>query len=247
TDGLSTYMRRLLTGYAVAYNLRHKRHGHLFQNRYKSIVCEEDVYFQELVRYIHLNPLRAGQVKSLSELNGYPWCGHAVLAGQMDYQWQDKAYVLAVFGSIQSKAVEAYQRYMQEGISISEGGPLEPERAEFDMENIDSKAVNGNERIMGSPEFIERIISEADEHTKQCINSEEHFLQVELEVKSTCKQNGISIKELKSGSRRGPVSRTRGELAYRLVEDYGVSITEAGRQLGVSTSGISRILSRKSS
>src|SRR5262245_31856167 len=54
--GLAKFMRRLLTGYAVSYNLRHRRHGHLFQNRYKSIVCDGDSYFTELVRYIHLNP-----------------------------------------------------------------------------------------------------------------------------------------------------------------------------------------------
>jgi putative transposase len=52
--GLSTFMRRLLTGYASGYNRRHKRHGHLFQNRYKSIVCEEEPYFLRLVSYIHL-------------------------------------------------------------------------------------------------------------------------------------------------------------------------------------------------
>ena len=53
-------MRRLMTGYAVTFNKRHKRIGHLFQNRYKSIACEEDPYLLELIRYIHLNPLRAG-------------------------------------------------------------------------------------------------------------------------------------------------------------------------------------------
>jgi REP element-mobilizing transposase RayT len=47
---LATLMRRLLTGYAVSFNRRHRRWGHLFQNRYKSIVCQEEVYFQELVR-----------------------------------------------------------------------------------------------------------------------------------------------------------------------------------------------------
>jgi putative transposase len=57
--GLPGFMRRLLTGYAVTFNRRHKRAGHLFQNRYKSIVCEEDAYFRELVRYLHLNPARA--------------------------------------------------------------------------------------------------------------------------------------------------------------------------------------------
>jgi len=52
-------MRRLMTGYAVTFNIRHRRAGHLFQNRYKSVVCEEDPYLLELIRYIHLNPLRA--------------------------------------------------------------------------------------------------------------------------------------------------------------------------------------------
>ncbi len=62
---LATVMRRLLTGHAVQFNRRHKRHGHLFQNRYKSFLCEEDPYLLELVRYIHLNPIRAGIVKDL--------------------------------------------------------------------------------------------------------------------------------------------------------------------------------------
>ncbi len=60
---LSKTMRRLLTGYVVNYNRRYKRYGHLFQNRYKSILCEEDPYLLELTRYIHLNPLRGGIVK----------------------------------------------------------------------------------------------------------------------------------------------------------------------------------------
>jgi putative transposase len=57
---LSSNMRRLLTGFVVNFNKRHKRYGHLFQNRYKSIVCEEDPYLLGLTRYIHLNPLLTG-------------------------------------------------------------------------------------------------------------------------------------------------------------------------------------------
>jgi putative transposase len=56
--GLSTLMRRLLTGYAVNFNRRYRRHGQLFQNRYKSIICQEDIYLRELVRYIHLHPVK---------------------------------------------------------------------------------------------------------------------------------------------------------------------------------------------
>ena len=77
--GLSGFMRRLLTGYAISYNRRHRRWGHLFQNRYKSIVCDEDAYFKQLVRYIHLNPLRAKLVKNLNQLDSYRRSGHSVL------------------------------------------------------------------------------------------------------------------------------------------------------------------------
>jgi len=62
-------MRRLLTGHAIYYNYRHRRHGHLFQNRYKSILCQEDTYLLELVRYIHLNPLRAGVIQDIGKLH----------------------------------------------------------------------------------------------------------------------------------------------------------------------------------
>ena len=79
---LSKVMRRLMTGYAVTFNKRHKRSGHLFQNRYKSVVCEEDAYLLELIRYIHLNPLRAKLVQDLKELDKYPWSGHSTILGR---------------------------------------------------------------------------------------------------------------------------------------------------------------------
>jgi len=79
---LSKVMRRLMTGYAVTFNKRHKRSGHLFQNRYKSVICEEDPYLLELIRYIHLNPLRAKLVQDLNELDRYPWTGHSAILGR---------------------------------------------------------------------------------------------------------------------------------------------------------------------
>ncbi len=97
TTSISNVMRRLLTGCAVSYNFRHRRHGHLFQNRYKSILCQEDSYLPELVRYIHLNPLRAGIVKDLRGLNSYPYCGHSCILGKRTNTWQDKDYILKLF------------------------------------------------------------------------------------------------------------------------------------------------------
>ena len=78
---VATVMRRLLTGYAIYYNKRHSRCGHLFQNRYKSILCQEDTYLLELVRYIHLNPIRAKLVRDLKALDRSRVCGHIRSSG----------------------------------------------------------------------------------------------------------------------------------------------------------------------
>ncbi len=113
--GISKFMRRLLTGYALRYNRRHRRNGHLFQNRYKSIVCEEGTYLLELVRYIHLNPLRTGQVKSLEELEQYPWSGHRVIIGKDKNDWQEREYVLSQFHKKEGRAIGDYRKFMEDG------------------------------------------------------------------------------------------------------------------------------------
>lgn len=63
-------MQALFTAYVRAFNRRHRRRGHLFQGRYKAIVCDRDSYLLELVRYIHLNPVRAGLVQRPGEWPG---------------------------------------------------------------------------------------------------------------------------------------------------------------------------------
>ena len=113
---LATLMRRLLTGYVVSFNRRHKRRGHLFQNRYKSIVCQEEIYLRELVRYIHLNPIRARIVHSLPELNRYAYSGHSTLMGRRIRPWQDVEYVLSYFGKTPGRAKKAYYSYVEAGI-----------------------------------------------------------------------------------------------------------------------------------
>jgi len=113
---ISTVMRRLLTGYAIGYNHRHRRSGHLFQNRFKSILCQEDPYLKELVRYIHLNPLRAKIVPDLRSLNRYPYCGHSALLGKKPRQWQATESLLAFFGDDLRTAKRNYSDFVIKGI-----------------------------------------------------------------------------------------------------------------------------------
>jgi hypothetical protein len=153
-------MRRLLTGYAVSFNLRHRRHGQLFQNRYKSILCEEEPYLLELVRYIHLNPLRAKIVADLPELGRYPYCGHSALMGKSVRLWQDIEYVLGSFGKRISVARRCYRSYVESGISKGKrddlvGGGLI--RSLGGWTEVKGKKDRARDRIKGD----ERILGEA--------------------------------------------------------------------------------------
>ena len=164
TVPLSTVMSRLLTGYAAAYNLRHNRSGHLFQNRYKSIVCQEDAYFKELVRYIHLNPIRA----NLTDFNGlelFPWSGHSAILGKKERIWQDRQYVLSIFGS-----QTLYLEFVRAGIDQGQrddltGGGLVRSRGGWTEVRKSKKdgLMKGDDRILGDTSFVAAILSRAEE------------------------------------------------------------------------------------
>jgi putative transposase len=113
---IATVMRRLLTGHVIRFNRRHGRTGHLFQNRYKSILCQEDVYVKELIRYIYLNPLRAGIVGDLKELASYPYSGHSAVMGKLYREWQSVDHVLSLFDTRALRARHAYEKYVEAGI-----------------------------------------------------------------------------------------------------------------------------------
>lgn len=114
-------------------NHRHNRSGHFFQNRFKSVLCQQDPYFLELVRYIHLNPLRAKIVSDLSELDQYPYCGHSRLVGAIDDGWQDTGSVLSLFSEDERIARTRYGDFVQSGLSMGRkpeltGGRSDPKR-----------------------------------------------------------------------------------------------------------------------
>jgi len=250
--GLPAFMRRLLGGYAASYNRRHKRHGHLFQNRYKSIICEEDPYFRELVRYIHLNPLRAGVVDTLAKLDRYKWSGHSVMMNHRKNNWQDREYVLKWFGAKEGEARRSYRAFVEKGIAIGgrpdlTGGGLIRSMGGWSVVKAMRRAgerEKGDERILGGDAFVSEIISQAEERIKYQVPSTDVDNLMKKEIVRYCKREWVTVPLLQSGSRRPPLPKIRKILAQKFVNGYGVSLAETARQLGVSTSGISQILRR---
>jgi putative transposase len=251
-DGLSTFMRRLLTGYAVSFNLRHQRSGYLFQNRYKSIVCEEDAYFKELVRYIHLNPIRAGIVETLDGLSSYPWTGHAVLVGNIEQPWMASEDVLTWFGNTRELAIGGYLRYMLQGLdqgsrpelvggglirSIGGWGAVKSMRNTGDRELSDA-------RILGDGAFVAQILDDIEGERKRQFTTNKNIDSSIEFIKSACHHHQVSYKALLNGGRSKGVAGLRRKLAASLFNEFGLTKAEIARQLGVTTAGIVKILRR---
>jgi REP element-mobilizing transposase RayT len=250
--GLPGFMRRLLTGHATHYNRRHRRHGHLFQNRYKSIVCEEDPYFKELVRYIHLNPLRAGAVENLASLEGYRWCGHAGLLGKRWNPWQAVDEVLRWFGETPKAACAAYRRFVSHGKGQGHrpelvGGGLVRSQGGWSavksLRGRGEKAI-GDERILGSGDFVRKMVAQATDRVARQLPIDQRQARAEAHIQEACKKAGIGTEALRSGSRVGVLPGLRRELARLLVLELGLTRAEAARRLGVTTSGVAQILRR---
>jgi putative transposase len=250
--GVSTLMRKLLTWYAVYYNRRHHRSGHLFENRYKSVLCQEDQYFLALVRYIHLNPVRAGMVTQPRELATYPWSGHAALAGKERYTWMDTAHVLLQFAPTEQRARNAYRRFVEEGFSMGHvpeltgGGLIRSLGGWSEVVSMRRKGgqVKTDGRILGTGDFVNAVLKEAaDRHLRQLRirNSDKTVAAI---IEEECARNGIATNELASGSRRNKVSRARAAIAFRCVRELGTPAAEIARYVGVNTSSVSRAIAR---
>ena len=224
-DGLPRLMRRFLTGYAQAYNRRHQRHGHLFQNRYKSIVCEENRYFVELLRYIHLNPLRARLVRTLSELERYPWSGHGVVLGELAGSWQEREWVLSWFGKMTDSAKQAYREFVAEGVGQERrpelvGGGQVRSGGGWSVVRGRSRQKVGDERILGGEVFVATVLREAEERIRRQLAVRRNQSGVSEAIERVCRQAGVSARELQAGSRRRSVSKIRALLAQRLVAEF---------------------------
>ncbi len=249
-SGISTFMRRLLTGYALGYNRKHRRSGHLFQNRYKSIICEEESYLLELVRYIHLNPLRAGVVKSMGGLDHYSWSGHRVLMGKGENDWQERGYVLHQFHERERKAIGAYQKYMEEGKAqgrrpeLVGGGLIRSLGGWSQVLSLrgSREKMENDSRILGNGEFVAEIIREAEKKVRRYVRDNEMNKTIDNTIKEICLKEGVVERELRLGVRTRKYSGVRAKIASYLSHEFGVSRAEIARQMGVCTSAIAKAI-----
>jgi len=238
---LARFMRRLLTSYAAYFNREHNRTGHLFQNRYKSIVCEEEPYLLELVRYIHLNPLRAGLVNDLSGLDSYPWSGHAVLMGKRRLDVQEQKEIFSRFGNKVQKARSSYRQFIADGMKAGRrnelvGGGLKRSLSK----NVEEKEWGSfDERILGSGEFVDSL--QQHELLRDRIISPISFSALLSRVAAFL---DLPVEAIVRHGKAKPVSEARGLVAYLAIRELGFKGIEVGKELHLTSSGVSLALRR---
>jgi REP element-mobilizing transposase RayT len=252
TMPISTVMRRLLTGYALWFNRTHHRHGHLFQNRFKSILCQEDSYLLELIRYIHLNPIRAGLVLDLEELGRYPYAGHSVLMKKLKKSWQDVEGVLGMFGQRVGPARQAYQEFVEGGIAqgrrqdLTGGGLIRSVGGWEALKAMkkEKRYQRSDERILGDGHFVDQVLASAEEALEN-----RHELRVrgfDLTKIASRVAEVLSVKpeDIWARGRYRKIVEARSLFCYWAVRELGVSMSSLSSKLGISIPAVGKSVIR---
>ncbi len=229
---LGLLMQRLLTGYSGRFNRRHRRAGHLFQNRYKSILCDQNAYLLELVRYVHLNPVRAGMV---AEPTSYSWSSHAMYLRPRPPPWLHTETAIELLGGR-----AAYRRFVADGADQGH---------RHDLAGEDCRRVDEHERrlwlggqVLGSAQFARGLLRSA-RHSRldRELQREAGALLPTLAVR-IARQFAIPEPLLRSASRQRPLPRARRALIFTAVLDHGARPVEVARYLGISTAAVAQHL-----
>ena len=213
---LSTFMQRLQQSYTQYFNRTHRKVGHLFQGRYKAIICEQDSYLLPLIRYLHLNPVRAKLVKQPED---YPYSGHRVYVAGLATAVLDPAPGLAAFGGIR-----AYRQFVREGM----GEGHQP----------DYYAVT-DQRFLGDERFVDtwqaRIADAPSLPSRQSLTRALHAVAMGI---------GVEVAELRSTDRSWAVSQQRTKTAYLLIRRGGYRLSDVASVLNRDPATVSTLLTR---
>jgi len=214
-------MHNLSFRYTRWINWRGKKTGHLFQGRYKAVLVDGDSYLLELVRYIHLNPVRAGMVASPEE---YPWSGHRAYLGREILPWLTTDWVLEQFGKTTAKARTGYMQFVLDGLK-------EEHRPEFHGSGNDT-------RLLGDDNFIDKCLYGAADKPIR--------LTVQEIASKVCLAYAIDEVRLQAPAQERVASEARAVVGWLAYELGGITLSEVGRFLKRDAGSVSSSVRRLS-
>lgn len=240
TYTLASLMRRLLGGYAVTFNHHHNRSGHLFQNRYKSIVCDEKPYLLELIRYVHLNLIRARIIKNFESLANFPWSGHQELLGKFSFNLTKLELVLSLFAGKYEIARAKYEEFLadglktQRGVKLSKGGKRASRALDF---SLPEDAVF-DDRVLGAGGFVENLM-ERDifiaSNPKKVFGERLH---------QVADYFGMAPNILAMSGKTPRLVQAKAVICHVVVRHLGMKGIDVGKRLGIRSSAVSHAVQK---
>jgi len=190
--------------------------------------------------------LRALVVKSIEELDWYPWSGHSVLTGRRKNHWQEREYVLRQFSEERGRAIRAYRKFIEEGkdqgrrMDLVGGGLIRSLGGWSQVLSLrgNKEEVEHDPRILGGGDFVADILRQADRKVRRQLRLGERRVIIGRLIKKICDEEGIEERELRNGGKRRKISQVRAKVSYQLSHELGVPTAEIARHLGVCTSAI---------
>ena len=215
---LAKFMQGLQQSYTQYFNRRYRKVGHLFQGRYKAIICDRDKYLLALVRYIHLNAVRA---KLATRPERYRYSGHNSYLTDGTAKIVETTAVLKLMGG-----KKAYERFVLAGMGEDHN------EAYYAVED---------QRFLGEAGFGEEISREAEE-----ISKPKRKKPLETMFKEVARRVKAAPELMRSRDRRWDISHKRAEAVAILVREYGYGVSEVAKYLGRDQANVSTMLSRLS-
>ena len=221
-DPLARVMQRLTQRYTSRINKREDRAGHLFQGRYKAVLVDADSYLLELVRYIHLNPVRAGLAASP---DAWRWSSHRAYLGRESLAFLSTDDLLGRFAGQRKTAIKRYRAFIAEGMGT-------PAPDLFD------KPADAQGRVLGGADFVAAALKRAGEAAAH----REKPPSESAVVKAVCEDYGLTGKDLGGPSRARLPSEARGVAALIARETGAATLTAMAARFGRDLSSLSRVL-----
>lgn len=215
-EPLAKIMQNLSFRYTRWINQKQNRIGHLFQGRYKAIMVDRDAYLLELVRYIHLNPVRA---KLVRQPQNYPWSGHRAYLRQEALAWLTTDWVLGQFSSRIAASRKRYETFLQEGRS-------EGRRDEFHCGG------DNDQRVLGDDGFAERVLNISCAPAKH--------ITLEKLIKFVCHEYRLAESDLAAAGRERLTSEARCIIGWLAQMSGRITLTEVGERFGRDVTTLSR-------
>jgi putative transposase len=217
-----------------------------------SILCQEEPYLLELVRYIHLNPVRAGIVSSLAELDHFPYCGHGALVGTSVNDWQDIKGVLRLFLDEVNNARTRYHRFIEKGISsdypsdFTGGGLIRSSGGwtQVIAARRDKIFQKSDERILGDGEFVDGVLLQAREQKERRYRLAAEGIDLDAVALRVCELLHTEMQDLFAPGKDPLRVKARSLYCYFAVRELGVSQAELARQFNLSPAGLTKSVRR---